>query len=227
MNDNNSGVNCQRPGVIYKITNLLNGKCYIGQTIQKLSKRLGRHKNDKRPGISQAIKKYGWKNFSVEVLEECENREKLNEREIFWIAKLNTKAPNGYNLTIGGKGGGEHIVTEETRKKLSESHMGQPAYWKGKHIPDEVRAKVSEGLKRYYAEHPEAREHLANVNKGKKHSAETKAKLSAIMKANGNSPPSNKGKLHSEKARAKMSAAKKARDAKNKKILLEGSLTND
>ena len=209
MNINNSDVNCQRVGVIYKITNLLNGKCYIGQTIQDLNKRLRRHRNDKRPGISQAIKKYGWKNFSVEVLEKCENREQLNEREIFWIAKLNTKAPNGYNLTIGGKGGGEHIVTEETRKKLSESHMGHPAYWKGKSIPEEVRKKVSEGLKRYYSEHPEARKHLAEINKRK--------------------ASSNKDNPCSTEVRRKISEGLKKyySKRKNKEILLEGSLNHD
>ena len=58
-------------------------------------------------------------------------------------------------------------MTDETRKKLSESHMGQPAYWKGKHLPEEVRAKVATGLKKYYAEHPEAREHLAEINRVK------------------------------------------------------------
>ena len=101
----------QCKGVIYLITNMINGKSYVGQTIQKLSKRLSRHKNDKRPGLGQAIQKYGWENFTHKILEECENREQLNEREIFWIAKLNTQTPNGYNLTSGGKGGGEHIVT--------------------------------------------------------------------------------------------------------------------
>ena len=170
MNINNSNVDCQqRGGVIYKITNLLNGKAYVGQTIQNLNKRLSRHRNDDRPGISQAIKKYGWENFSVEVLEECENREQLNEREIFWIAKLNTKTPNGYNLTIGGKGGGEHIVTDEMRKKLSESHMGY---------------KVKE---------------------------ETKAKISATMKAKGIKPPSWKGRHHTEKSLKKISAINKGK----------------
>lgn len=221
----------QRGGVIYVITNKLNGKQYVGQTIQKLSVRLSRHRNDKRPGISQAIQKYGWENFSVEVLEECKSREKLNEREIFWIAKLNTKTPNGYNLTTGGKGGGEHIVTEETRKKLSESHLGQKAYWRGKNIPEEVRAKVSAGMKKYYAEHPEAKKRLAEINKGKKHSAEEKAKIS-IANSGKNNPmygrPSPKKDTHlSAETKAKISAATKGKKKHRKNKFIEGSLFDD
>jgi len=168
----------QRGGVIYVITNNLNGKQYVGQTVDFKS-RIRHHKRCKNSTIGRAIQKYGWENFSVEVLEECESREKLNERKIFWIAKLNCMKPNGYNLTSGGETN-KKVADEvrkklsdynkargikppprtgkepwnkgkkwsdETRKKLSESHLGQPAYWKGKHLPGEVRAKISATLK--------------------------------------------------------------------------------
>ena len=185
MDSSNSVSKSQQCGVIYIITNKLNGKQYVGQTIQDLKKRLARHRNDDRPGISQAIKKYGWENFSVEVIEEYENRDKLNEREIFWIAKLNTKTPNGYNLTTGGKGGGEHIVTEEMRRKLSESHLGHT-------VTEETRKRISatckaKGIKppswkgRHHKE--ESLKKISAINKGKKISAETKSKISATLKA--------------------------------------------
>ena len=107
MKDNNSsGVESQQTGVIYLITNTLNGKNYVGKTKQKLEKRITQHKYDSRkgrPGLGAAIRKYGWENFSVEVLETCPV-EMLNEREMFWIRELNSKAPNGYNLTDGGDG---------------------------------------------------------------------------------------------------------------------------
>ena len=90
-------------GIIYKITNKVNGKSYIGQTRYSLEFRWRQHIHKKdNTYFHNAIKKYGVENFSIEILEECEVS-KLNEREIFYIAKLNT-FKEGYNLTIGGDG---------------------------------------------------------------------------------------------------------------------------
>ncbi|MBQ6005770.1 MAG: GIY-YIG nuclease family protein [Selenomonadaceae bacterium] len=70
---NNSQSGCQsKCGVIYLITNTLNGKMYVGQTRQKLSSRIYGHKSNKgKSAIDVAIRKYGWENFTVEVLETC------------------------------------------------------------------------------------------------------------------------------------------------------------
>lgn len=108
-------------GVIYVITNTLNGKQYVGQTRQKLSRRISGHKHSKiKRGVDAAIAKYGWKgNFTVEVIETCPV-DKLDEREIFCIATLNSKVPNGYNLTDGGDG--NINPSEETRAKISANH---------------------------------------------------------------------------------------------------------
>lgn len=92
---------------IYKIENLLNHKCYIGQS-KNIEKRLNRHKNEPfNPDshsydypLYRAIRKYGIENFSFEVLEECLVSE-LNEKEIFYIKKYDTFY-NGYNQTLGG-----------------------------------------------------------------------------------------------------------------------------
>lgn len=87
--------------IIYKITNLLNGKIYIGQTKFTAEKRFKEHaKADSF--IGRAIRKYGVKNFKVEVIEVCKNALELNEREIFWIEYFNCKVPNGYNIADGG-----------------------------------------------------------------------------------------------------------------------------
>lgn len=133
-NSNISGVDCQPAvGVIYKITCLINGKLYVGQTRQKLSRRITQHKYDSKKGslgIGAAIRKYGWENFSAEVIESCPV-EQLNERELFWIAALNTKASNGYNLTDGGDGGKGFSPSPETRAKLSVALKGRPAHNKG------------------------------------------------------------------------------------------------
>ena len=88
---------------IYKIQNLINGKIYIGQSIH-IKARFNAHKSEARNGntrpLYNAIRKYGVENFSFEVIEEC-SKEKLNEREIYWIKKYNS-FHNGYNLTLGG-----------------------------------------------------------------------------------------------------------------------------
>lgn len=88
---------------IYKIQNLINGKIYIGQSVH-IKTRFNQHKNEAKNGntrpLYNAIRKYGVENFSFEVIEEC-SKEKLNEREIYWIKKYDS-FHNGYNLTPGG-----------------------------------------------------------------------------------------------------------------------------
>lgn len=105
--------------VVYLITNKINSMQYIGKTINKLKIRLYNHKCHKTSYIGRAIKFYGWENFKVEILEECANRTELNEREKYWIKTLNTKTPNGYNLTSGGESG--YKVSEKSRRLRSEN----------------------------------------------------------------------------------------------------------
>ena len=199
MKDNNSsgGESQPKTGVVYKITCLLNGKPYVGQTRRKLSERIKGHRNSKiKSGVDGAIKKYGWENFSVEV---CPV-EMLNEREIFWIAKLNSKAPNGYNLTDGGE---SPTLSKETREKISAACKGRPAHNKGKHHSEELRAKMS-------AAHKGKPSH----NKGKKASPETCAKISANHADVSGEKNGFYGKHHSEESRTRMSLAKKGKPRK-------------
>lgn len=115
---------------IYKITNTLNNKIYIGQATN-LQIRIHTHQkydtpekyngsiffeNEKRMPIHQAIMKYHLKNFKIEILEECDIQF-LNDREKYWIKYYNCKTPNGYNLTDGGQGSGG--------KKGEESHFNK------------------------------------------------------------------------------------------------------
>lgn len=89
---------------IYKITNLVNGKIYVGQSVD-IERRFQKHlyANDDFI-IHKAIKKYGRQNFSLQILEEC-SQELLNDREIYWIKTLNSITPNGYNMINGGSNG--------------------------------------------------------------------------------------------------------------------------
>ena len=191
-------------GIIYKITNLINGKIYVGQTRRTLEERIGEHKRHKNGLIGLAIKKYGWKNFKVEVLEECTSSDQLNEREIFWIAKLNCKIPNGYNKTDGGDG--SYIRTAENRAKLSAVHKGQKGR---KHTPEELE-KISAGRKGK-KQTPESNAKNSAAHLGKKRSLESRAKQSATMK----------GKKHSAETCAKQSAAMKKYWAKKRELKLK------
>lgn len=97
---------------IYKITNLKNGKLYIGKTSSSIEERFKVHIRDskkreeeKRP-LYDAFKKYGIENFKIEEIEQVENDEIASQREIYWIDKLRTyigfRDCNGYNATLGG-----------------------------------------------------------------------------------------------------------------------------
>lgn len=88
---------------IYKITNLINNKVYIGKSVNIL-KRWSQHKNatDSSP-LHLAIQKYGIDNFKLDILELCKPEE-LNEKEIYWIKQYNSCFGEGYNATQGGDG---------------------------------------------------------------------------------------------------------------------------
>ena len=112
---------------IYIITNKLNNKKYVGQAID-INQRWMRHRSDYKRLTSKylyrAMNKYGIDNFLFEVLESEIPIESIHEREIFWIEQLGTKAPLGYNMTDGGEGSINRIVSAETREKISNSKKG-------------------------------------------------------------------------------------------------------
>ena len=97
--------------LIYKITNLINNKCYIGQTIKTAEQRwkehqshaFGSHPNDQNKTLYKAIRKYGLENFTFEVLQDnIETFEQLDKAEIYWIDYYNSFV-KGYNENFGGQ----------------------------------------------------------------------------------------------------------------------------
>lgn len=121
-------------GLVYKVTNLVNGKMYIGQTKQTITERWQGHKCAARYGIGikgkrrftyflNAIKKHGAENFVVEVVDRASNQKQLDALERKHIRNLDTQH-TGYNRTTGG----EHPVHSEASKtKLSDSMRFQHA----------------------------------------------------------------------------------------------------
>lgn len=106
---------------IYSIVNKIDGKRYIGQSID-IETRIKRHfrelrnRNHHSKYLQRAFDKYGEESFETEILFTCEETCNLDELEKDFIKKYDSYR-NGYNLTIGGKGDTGLIVTDEFRKK--------------------------------------------------------------------------------------------------------------
>lgn len=166
-------------GYIYVITNTINGMKYVGQTNNPYS-RWKRHistaKNKSctfKSYLYSAMEKYGIINFTFEVIEIC-SLNLVNEREIFWIQKLNTNVPYGYNITKGGGAlyqednpfyGKQH--SEETKKKISQKNKGRK--WTEKQRKKMREINLGENNPFYHREHNE----------------ETKLKIKEKNKKNG------------------------------------------
>lgn len=97
-------------GYIYCITNLINGKQYVGKTTSTIEERFKEHCRDsrkercnKRP-LYDAMNKYGVENFKIEELEQIDDPTLLSDREKYWIKELNTWGHTGYNASKGGDG---------------------------------------------------------------------------------------------------------------------------
>ena len=108
--------------VIYKITNLINKKVYIGQTIRTVEQRFHRHINDALNGIldthfARAIRKYGPENFSVEVIDTATTQEELTEKESYWIKYYNS-VNEGYNETSAQNKSGGNTYQSKTSEEL-------------------------------------------------------------------------------------------------------------
>ena len=116
-------------GFIYKITNTINGKSYIGQTIQNVKERFYQHcatkcsKAVSNMAIHRAIKKYGKSNFTVEVIEEIDSAN-LNDRERYWIKCYNSYN-NGYNSTKGGQDGCKSFKDLDVESIIKEYNTGK------------------------------------------------------------------------------------------------------
>ena len=146
---------------VYAHINKINGKIYIGQTIHGDNpvKRWGYNgaHYKAQPYFYNAIQKWGWDSFDHEVIANHLTAKEADEFEKLLIKKLNTTDSNfGYNLTSGGK---SYEMTEETKKKISESH-------KGKTLSEETKKKLSVASRAAW-ENEDMKKHASERNSGK------------------------------------------------------------
>lgn len=179
---------------IYKITNLINNKIYIGQS-WNIKKRWHEHRNYKtNKHLNSSILKYGLDNFSFKILQELNSegeltQYRLNELEKFYIKRFESYNPDyGYNKTYGGEG---VIPTEETRIKISNSNKGIKHRFsnrKAKKITEEYinnLKKVMIGINKGRQHSEQSRKNMSEAHKGKKLSEEQKKKISDKIKTKG------------------------------------------
>lgn len=142
---------------IYCITNKLNNKSYVGQSVNAeerwkdhiydAKRQIGKTAISKKFPIHNAIAKYGEQEFIWQIIDQCENIDEANEAEEFYISYLQTLFPNGYNLLPGGK---NRHPTEIVKRKISEKlkttsfFIGKqgsdhPNY--GREITEEIKVK--------------------------------------------------------------------------------------
>lgn len=128
-------------GIIYKITNKINGVSYVGQTTKTISQRWTCHKNKNSSCrfLKYAISKYGAENFEIKEVAKCNSIDEMNHRESYYIRLFKSLAPNGYNLTTGGK---NKLASEETKQKMRESQIGK----KMSPVSNETKLKISKTL---------------------------------------------------------------------------------
>lgn len=215
--------NDERKHCVYVHINKINGKMYVGQTIHgdRPHKRWDNGNGYKHcPYFWKAIQKYGWDNFDHEIIANNLTAQEADNFEILLIEKLNTMNPNmGYNLEPGGTK--NKVLSEATKKKISESHMGEknPMYgvrltgekngMYGKHHTEEFKNNLRERNKQLFT--------------GRELSEEHKKKISEKAKERLAIPENNAfyGKHHTEEAKQKMSEAKKGAKSYNAKQIVQ------
>lgn len=194
--------------IIYKTINLINDKIYVGKDKNNNPKYLG-------SGLilKKAIKKYGRCNFKKEILDYCNSEKELNEKEIYWIKKLNS-VNTGYNLLEGGQGGAVkgRKLSDKTKKKISNSLIGHL-------VSSETKYKMSQngkGISRNKGKKlsKETKQKISESQKGRKLSEETKKKISINQKGIKKEKllgrkPWNKGIAHTEETKKKISISRR------------------
>lgn len=154
-------------GIIYRHVYTVDGRSYIGQSINGIHIRNKSHKKSKdETHFHRAIRKYGWDKFTTEILHENIDPMYLDEWEIYYISKYDTYGENGFNMTSGGNGIRGYKHTDEHKHNLSNKMKGVNNHFYGRSHSDETRDLISE-----------SRRAERNPNFGKQLSIEHRTKI--------------------------------------------------
>jgi len=174
------------PSCIYLLTNTLDGKQYIGFTIQTLDKRCSDHlksvRYNSKTYLHNAIRKYGWDKFTSEIIYQSDDHiHCLKVAEVSLIADYNTFKGPGYNLTAGGEGTLGYNHTEESKQKMSAAKKGEKSHMFGIPKSKETKQKMSEARKGW-SPSKETRQKMSDNHhrKGIKYTTEEKIQLSEL-----------------------------------------------
>lgn len=182
-------------GYIYKTTNLINGKKYIGKHISEI------FEPDSYLGsgilLSKALKKYGKENFKCELLETCSSKEELDRKEKYWISYYDcVEDIDYYNLAKGGDGG---------------IGRGFGSYWEDEDKKTIALIKQKESLNKFFKENKDIRSGKNNPMYGKHHTKETKDRISTKLKSSEKLKNSTRFKYHSHSKQSKEKIGKALR----------------
>lgn len=215
-------------GIIYCYTNIVNGKKYVGQTIQPKQRhyqhfwrpRLDDHHNY----FHNAIAKYGKEVWKYEVLFETNGtredvKRALNEKERFYIQELNTLYPNGYNMNDGGDSPTK--VIDEVRQLISEKQKGN-TYRLGAILSEDEKKKISLGVKEAWQDET-IREKFIEATKTAMKRSDVAENVSKAQRKRFESPSQReliskktKDAMARPEVRKKLSEAAKGKEALNK-----------
>jgi len=197
--------------LVYKIVNKNNGKIYVGKTTKSLVERFSSHVKNAKKKVNRylydSMNHHGYDTFEIFEIEQCVSEVELNEREKFWIKKLNSLYPNGYNMTDGGDGGYTlKSWSEEEKKELYKLQVENRKWYRHRDFPDvieEMSGKQKNTQKNMSAE---KRKYVSN-------------KIRKTMLEKGISPPEHtkwekgcesefKGRNHTDETKDKLSRAR-------------------
>jgi len=136
-------------GLVYIATNKINGKCYIGQTIQMLEKRKIAHRSSAFLGskfiFHKAIRKHGWNNFKWKIIRKCNDKHQLDEVELQYIKEYNTLKPNGYNMTLNTCGNLGYDFSGENNPRFGDHRKYEEIH--GVEKSKKLKKEISERMK--------------------------------------------------------------------------------
>jgi len=179
--------------IIYKATNKVSGKCYIGQTVKTLENRIYHHISNSKSAIHKsifhnALKSYGSDNFEWEVIATADTKEQLNELEIYYITKYDS-INTGYNMVEGGTGGYNQFAVDANKLKRAGKTWNEIYSDTGLAVMKNALSTFTKAGVEYIKNLPKEqriinakRANKARTDMGYKHSDATKDKMSKAQK---------------------------------------------